>query len=59
MRIEDVAAYKVVEKRKINDLNSMSYLLEHKKTGARVALISNDDNNKVFYTSSIYLMIKL
>ena len=49
MRIEDVAAYKVVEKRKINDLNSMSYLLEHKKTGARVALISNDDNNKVFY----------
>ena len=49
MRIEDVAAYRVVEKRKINDLNSMSYLLEHKKTGARVALISNDDNNKVFY----------
>ena len=49
MRIEDVAAYKVVEKRKINDLNSMSYLLEHKKTGARVALIGNDDNNKVFY----------
>lgn len=49
MRIEDVVAYKVVEKRKINDLNSMSYLLEHKKTGARVALISNDDNNKVFY----------
>lgn len=49
MRIEDVAAYRVVEKRKINDLNSMSYLLEHKKTGARVALISNDDVNKVFY----------
>ena len=49
MRIEDVAAYKVIEKREINDLNSMSYLLEHKKTGARVALISNNDDNKVFY----------
>lgn len=49
MRIEDVAAYKVIEKREINDLNSMSYLLEHKKTGARVALLSNDDDNKVFY----------
>ena len=49
MRIEDVAAYKVIEKREIKDLNSMSYLLEHKKTGARVALLSNDDDNKVFY----------
>ena len=48
MRVEDVAAYKVIEKREIKDLNSMSYLLEHKKTGARVALLSNDDDNKVF-----------
>ena len=49
MKIEDIAAYKVIEKREIKDLNSMSYLLEHKKTGARVALLSNDDDNKVFY----------
>ncbi len=49
MRVEDVTAYKVIEKREIKDLNSMSYLLEHKKTGARVALLSNDDDNKVFY----------
>ena len=27
----------------------MSYLLKHKKTGARIALLSNDDENKVFY----------
>lgn len=27
----------------------MSYLLEHKKSGARLALLSNDDENKVFY----------
>lgn len=49
MRIEDVEAYKIIEKREIKDLHSMSYLLEHKKTGARVALLSNDDENKVFY----------
>lgn len=27
----------------------MSWLLRHKKTGARIALLSNDDENKVFY----------
>jgi len=49
MRIEDLSAYQVLEKREIGDLNSVSYLLKHKKSGARVALISNDDENKVFY----------
>lgn len=48
MRVEDVKAYEVLEKRTIADLNSESYLLRHKKTGARVALLSNDDVNKVF-----------
>ena len=33
----------------IGDLNSVGYLLRHNKTGARVALLSNDDENKVFY----------
>ena len=49
MRIEDLKAYEIIEKRKIEDLNSESYLLRHVKTGARVALLSNDDENKVFY----------
>ena len=49
MRVEDVAAYRLIEKRRIEDLNSLSYLLEHKKSGARVALLSNEDENKVFY----------
>ena len=49
MRIEDLSAYQVLEKREIADLNSVSWLLKHKKSGARVALISNDDENKVFY----------
>ena len=49
MKTEQLNAYTVIEKREIKDLNSVSYLLKHKKTGARVALLSNDDDNKVFY----------
>lgn len=49
MRIEEVTSYEIIEKREIKDLNSMSYLLRHKKTGARVALLENGDENKVFY----------
>lgn len=48
-KVEDVKAYEIIEKREIKDINSMSYLLKHKKTGARIALLSNDDENKVFY----------
>ncbi|MBQ7615409.1 MAG: insulinase family protein [Butyrivibrio sp.] len=48
MRLEDLSAYEIIEKRRIDDLNSESYLMRHKKTGARVALLSNDDDNKVF-----------
>lgn len=48
MRVEDLQSYELIAKRRIEDLNSESYLLRHKKTGARVALLSNDDENKVF-----------
>lgn len=48
MRIEDLTSYEVLEKRRIEDINSESYILRHKKTGARVALLANDDENKVF-----------
>ncbi len=48
MRLEDLKAYEIIEKRRIDDLNSESYLMRHKKTGARVAILSNDDENKVF-----------
>ncbi len=49
MRVEDLTAYEVIEKREIKDIDSVAYLCRHKNTGARVALISNDDDNKVFY----------
>ena len=48
-RVEELSAYEVLEKREITDIGSASYLCRHKKTGARVALLSNDDENKVFY----------
>lgn len=49
MKLEELQAYKIIEKRRIEELQSDAYLLCHKKTGARVALLSNDDENKVFY----------
>ncbi len=41
--------YEVLEERPIEDLSSDGYLLRHKKTGAYVTLLLNDDENKVFY----------
>ncbi|MCR5790396.1 MAG: insulinase family protein, partial [Lachnospiraceae bacterium] len=35
--------------REAKDVNSRGMLLLHKKSGARVFLLSNDDDNKVFY----------
>lgn len=49
MQIEQLQAYTVLEKKQIKDIHSVGYLLKHNKTGARVALLSNDDENKVFY----------
>ena len=49
MRIEDVASYEVLEKREITELRSIAYLCRHKKTDAKVVLMENDDENKVFY----------
>ncbi len=49
MEIEHLKAYELVEKHESADIKSMVYELRHKKTGARVAVIENHDDNKVFY----------
>ncbi len=49
MKIEELSAYEVIEKKEITDIKSTGYLVRHKKTGARVVLLENDDENKVFY----------
>ena len=49
MNLENLQAYTVISKQRIEELKSDGWLLKHNKTGARVALLSNDDENKVFY----------
>ena len=49
MKLKALEAYELVEEREIKELNSIGYILEHKKTGAKVFLMSADDDNKVFF----------
>ena len=46
-RIRDI--YTLLEEREIPDLHSRGFRLRHRKTGARIMLLENDDKNKVFY----------
>lgn len=45
----ELKEYELIKEETITDLNSKGYILKHKKSGARIALLSNDDENKVFY----------
>ena len=49
MKLTDLEAYEILEQCPLRDLKSEGVILRHKKSGARVAVISNDDDNKVFY----------
>lgn len=46
---ENVKAYELVGEQNIEELQSKGYILRHKKTGAKVVLMENSDENKVFY----------
>ena len=48
MTVKDLKSYQILNEKHVKELNSDGILLEHKKTGARVFLLSNDDENKVF-----------
>jgi len=48
INLENIKAYELIQKEELQDIRSLGLLFRHKKTGARVAVISNDDNNKVF-----------
>jgi Zn-dependent M16 (insulinase) family peptidase len=48
MTILGLDAYEMMQEADLSDLKSKGYLLRHKKSGARVLLMENDDNNKVF-----------
>ncbi len=49
MDLEKCKAYELLKEEKLKDIKSEGCLLRHKKSGARVCLISNEDENKVFY----------
>ncbi len=40
--------YQVMDSRELNDIKAVGHLLKHKKSGAKIVLVENDDNNKVF-----------
>ena len=44
----DLDAYEEILQEDLSDLRSKGFLLKHKKSGARVLLMENDDENKVF-----------
>ena len=48
MSVYDLTEYEVIQDRDLSDLKSRGILLKHKKSGARVLLMKNDDENKVF-----------
>ena len=48
MGIYDLTAYEVIQEKDLSDLKSRGILMRHKKSGARVLLMENDDENKVF-----------
>ncbi len=46
--VKELSAYRLVEEKAVKELNSQAYVMEHVKSGARLFLLSNDDDNKVF-----------
>lgn len=48
MDMTKISAYELVMQENIPDVQSVGYLLRHKKSGARVLLLENEDENKVF-----------
>ena len=49
MNMEQCKAYEQIRRQPLPDIQSEGVLLRHKKSGARICLISNSDENKVFY----------
>ena len=48
MNLEKLPQYRLIKQENLNDIHAMGYLLEHRKTHARVLALENDDENKVF-----------
>ena len=47
-RLKNLSQYRIIKEKHIEEMNSEGVILEHIKSGARLFLMSNDDDNKVF-----------
>lgn len=47
-RVKELSQYRLVDERPVEEMNSYGMVLEHKKSGARIFLMSCEDDNKVF-----------
>ena len=48
MSIRDLTTYEIIKEEELAGIQSKGVLLRHIKSGARILLLENDDNNKVF-----------
>lgn len=48
MKLQELTAYELLQEHHLKDLQSDGYILKHKKSGAKIVLLSNNDENKVF-----------
>ena len=47
-QVKQLAAYRMVSESRVKEMQSDAMVLEHAKSGARIFLMSNEDDNKVF-----------
>ena len=48
MKLENLPQYELVLRERLEDIRTDGYLLRHKKSGARILVLENEDENKVF-----------
>ena len=49
LKLDGLSAYEMKEQKPLSDIHSQGAYLVHKKSGAKICIASNDDENKVFF----------
>ena len=49
MNLNGLKNYELIQQKTLHDLKSEGFFLRHKKSGAKILLMENDDENKVFF----------
>lgn len=47
-QLTEITAYEIIEEKRISEIGSKGTVMRHKKSGAKLFLVSNEDENKVF-----------